>query len=162
MCVGNWRDGAQAPLQLGAPHAVFIGMLGALEGHWPFKLIACLRVFQVLLENYMGMLPNVKPDGTGLGHGSPDQCPVSCGGWPEQGIRAGGVSCGTSQRIPLCLAGDNFTQGLVMRKLLCVLICMFVQLWEQPAWGPATFWKHVAVAWLVAMGVYLSIKAWRS
>lgn len=56
------RDGARAPLQLGAPQAVCIGMLGALEGHRPFKLIACLRVFQVLLENYMGMLPDVKPD----------------------------------------------------------------------------------------------------
>lgn len=39
------KDGAWAPLQLAAPQAVCVGMPGALEGHWPFKLIACLRIF---------------------------------------------------------------------------------------------------------------------
>lgn len=56
------RDGAQALLQLGTPQVVCIGMPGALEGHWPFKLIAHLRIFQVLLENYVSTLPNIKPD----------------------------------------------------------------------------------------------------
>lgn len=56
------RDGAWALLQLGAPQVVCVGMPGALEGHWPFKLIAHLRIFQVLLENYVSTLPNIKPD----------------------------------------------------------------------------------------------------
>lgn len=70
------RDGARAPLQLGAPQAVCIGMPGALEGHWPFKLIARLRIFQVLLENYVSVLPNVKPDvlGQTTGLSSPASC----------------------------------------------------------------------------------------
>lgn len=59
------RDGARALLQLGAPQAVCLGMPGALEGHWPFKLIAHLRIFQVLLENYVSTFPNVKPDVSG-------------------------------------------------------------------------------------------------
>lgn len=57
-----WRDEALALLQLGAPHAVCIGIPGASEGHWPFKLIAHLRIFQVLLENYMNTFPNAEPD----------------------------------------------------------------------------------------------------
>lgn len=56
------RDGAWALLQLGAAQAVCVGIPGALEGHRHFKLIAHLRIFQVLLENYVSMLPNVKPD----------------------------------------------------------------------------------------------------
>lgn len=70
------REGAQAPFQLGAPQAVCIGMPGALEGHWPFKLIARLRIFQVLLENYVSTLPNVKPDVLGQTTGL--SSPVSC------------------------------------------------------------------------------------
>jgi len=75
-------------------------MPGALEGRWPFKLIARLGIFQVLLENYMSVLPEVKPDvlGQTTGLSSPSSHLLW---WVA---RVGHVSHGMSQKTLLCLA----------------------------------------------------------
>lgn len=85
------RNGAWALLQLGAPQVVCIGMPGALEGHWPFKLIARLRIFQVLLKNYVSMFPNVKP--RVLGQTTGLSSPASCVLWWVAGTGHKGRRC---------------------------------------------------------------------